>query len=154
VDLYLIRHAEAAPGASDADDPGLSDRGRAQAACLAPRLAAAGIAEILHSPRRRAAETAALLGAPTTPSALLDDRTPVPSAAYRADYPARFLPWLDGTDPTEADPDGTALTSAYADLTAAGHLELTRPVSRPPAVSSFANTRPDLHIRRKFDLYG
>jgi serine/threonine-protein phosphatase PGAM5 len=126
MDLYLIRHAEAAPGSADADDPGLSDRGRAQAARLAPRLAAAGVPEILHSPRRRAAETAALLAAamPTAqplrsaPSPLLDDRTPVPSASHRADYPARFLPWLDDTAADEADPDGTALTAAYAELTA------------------------------------
>ncbi|WP_209305444.1 histidine phosphatase family protein [Blastococcus sp. CT_GayMR20] len=54
--LYLVRHAEAV-GQEDID-PGLSDRGRAQAQALGGRLASVRPAGILPGPRRRAAETA------------------------------------------------------------------------------------------------
>ncbi|MBA3339894.1 MAG: histidine phosphatase family protein [Geodermatophilaceae bacterium] len=61
VALYLVRHGEA--GGEDSADPGLSERGREQARMLGARLRCCRGAGVLHSPRRRAAETAAILHA-------------------------------------------------------------------------------------------
>jgi probable phosphoglycerate mutase len=62
VDLLLIRHAEPvriAPGtSSEPADPGLTDRGRAQADRLAAWLGAEPVDAVLTSPLRRALETA------------------------------------------------------------------------------------------------
>jgi len=118
-DLLVVRHAEAA-GHEDVD-PGLSERGRAQARALGARLAGVRPAGILHGPRRRATETARVLAEalPATPvesSPLLEDRTPVPSAGGRSGYPERFWSWLDGVPADERDPDGAALTAALPDL--------------------------------------
>ncbi|MBA2324727.1 MAG: histidine phosphatase family protein [Pseudonocardiales bacterium] len=70
-EVFLVRHGEAA--GSDGSNPGLSEAGRAQTRLLSVRLAGRSVGGILHSPRRRAAETAALLsdalpGAPVRPS--------------------------------------------------------------------------------------
>ena len=118
-ELYLVRHAEAA-GHEDVD-PGLLERGRAQARALAVRLAALRPAAILHGPRRRATETAhvlaqALPDAPVESTPLLEDRTPVPSAGRRGEYPERFWSWLDGVPADERDVDGAALTAALPGL--------------------------------------
>jgi probable phosphoglycerate mutase len=118
-ELYIVRHAEAS--GADGDDPGLSERGRAQARGLGARLAQRPIAELLHSPRRRAAETAAVLAGalprvPVAASPLLDDRTPVPSPERRAEYPERYLAWLDAVPPAQRDPDGEQLTEAFRQL--------------------------------------
>ncbi|MBD0330582.1 MAG: histidine phosphatase family protein [Thermoleophilia bacterium] len=61
--LVLVRHAEAAPGAPDAERP-LTSRGREQARELGERLAREGIRPetVLTSPLRRARETADLVG--------------------------------------------------------------------------------------------
>lgn len=62
MDLLLIRHAEPvriAPGSSSTPaDPGLTDRGRAQADRLAAWLAVEPFDAVLSSPLRRARETA------------------------------------------------------------------------------------------------
>jgi serine/threonine-protein phosphatase PGAM5 len=118
-ELYVVRHAEASGG--DGEDPGLSDRGRTQARALGRRLAGARVAEVLHGPRLRAGETAALLaaelpGVPCAGSPLADDRTPVPSAGRRSDYPERYQGWLDGVPQEEQDRDGEFLTSAFGRL--------------------------------------
>jgi serine/threonine-protein phosphatase PGAM5 len=118
-EFYLVRHAEAA-GHEDLD-PGLSDRGRAQAQALGARLASVRPAGILHGPRRRAGETARILaetlpGAPVGSTPLLEDRTPVPSAGRQAEYPERFRDWLDGVPLDERDEDGAALTAALPSL--------------------------------------
>lgn len=69
--LFLIRHGEpeAAWGGAD-HDPGLSERGRAQAIAAAEALAREGDLALLTSPLRRCRETAA-------PYAALVQRTPV-----------------------------------------------------------------------------
>ena len=59
VRLFIVRHAEAAPGEPDALRP-LTGAGRDQARALAERLPAADA--ILTSPLLRARETAALIG--------------------------------------------------------------------------------------------
>ena len=118
-ELYLVRHAEAA-GHEDVD-PGLSERGRAQARALGTRLAPLRPAGILHGPRRRATETARVLAealpdAPVEATPLLEDRTPVPSAGRRDEYPERFWSWLDDVPADERDVDGAALSAALPDL--------------------------------------
>ena len=59
--LYLVRHAQADAGWGDGLDPGLSDKGRAQAGLMAERLAATGPLPVLTSPLLRARQTAAAL---------------------------------------------------------------------------------------------
>lgn len=58
--LFLIRHGEAAAawGGAD-DDPGLSERGRAQAEAAAATLLAEPGLQLISSPMRRCRETAA-----------------------------------------------------------------------------------------------
>jgi phosphohistidine phosphatase SixA len=56
--LFVVRHAEAAPGDPDELRP-LTPAGRATARVLAARLAAEGVAVVLSSPLLRARETAA-----------------------------------------------------------------------------------------------
>jgi broad specificity phosphatase PhoE len=58
--LFLIRHGEPeAAWGGVVDDPGLSDRGKAQAEAAAEALAARGALAVLTSPLRRCRETAA-----------------------------------------------------------------------------------------------
>ncbi|MEQ1618782.1 MAG: histidine phosphatase family protein [Terricaulis sp.] len=60
--LFLVRHGEPESRWGDVDpDPGLSERGRAQAGAAAELLAAAGAAALISSPMRRCRETAAPL---------------------------------------------------------------------------------------------
>jgi len=83
--LYVARHGEA-------DEHGvLTDRGAEQARLLGERLAGVPLAAVHHSPRPRAARTAAIVGA-----ALGD--VPVRESALIGDYPpylplASELPW-------------------------------------------------------------
>lgn len=56
--LLLVRHGEAAAGWGDDLDPGLSDRGRAQAEAMAAAVASLGPLRVLVSPLRRCRETA------------------------------------------------------------------------------------------------
>lgn len=60
--LFLVRHGEPESGwGGDVDDPGLSERGRAQAQGAAEHLAAMGPLLLASSPMRRCRETAAPL---------------------------------------------------------------------------------------------
>lgn len=83
--LYLARHGEA-------DEAGeLTDRGAEQARLLGERLAGADLTAVHHSPRPRAARTAAIVA-----GALPE--VPVRESALLADYPpylprASELPW-------------------------------------------------------------
>jgi len=118
-EIYLVRHAEA--DGADADDPGLSSRGRDQAMLVGSRISGACPVAVLHSPRLRAVQTAAIIaasvpGVPVSASDLLDDRTPVPSPQRRDEYPPRYLPWLDDTAPDEQDIDGATLSQAMDEL--------------------------------------
>ena len=64
MNLYLIRHGEAKHESDDSARP-LSAQGREEIARLATHLVRSGvrIAEIQHSPKLRAAQTAAILSA-------------------------------------------------------------------------------------------
>jgi broad specificity phosphatase PhoE len=119
--LYLVRHGEAA--GDELRDPGLSDQGRRQAHALVRRLEARPITEVWHGPRRRTTETAALVAAGLgvarcEPTDLLDDRTPVPSAARRGDYPAHRAAWFATVPLEERDEDGALVSRAWQELSA------------------------------------
>jgi serine/threonine-protein phosphatase PGAM5 len=115
--LFLVRHGEQDPGTDDAG--GLSALGREQAERLGRRLRAAAVPfDAVHvSSSARAVQTAGIVGGhlPQVPRHLCDfvkDRTPVPSAGHRDDYPARWHDWLDGVPATERDEEATALRGA------------------------------------------
>lgn len=61
IDLFLVRHGEAAAGYAEHRDPGLSPLGAQQAALAAQRLTALNLSapQVLASPLARAQETAA-----------------------------------------------------------------------------------------------
>jgi phosphohistidine phosphatase len=61
VRLFVVRHAEAAPGEPDELRP-LTDAGRAAARALGDRLATHGLDAVLSSPLLRARETAEAIG--------------------------------------------------------------------------------------------
>jgi phosphohistidine phosphatase len=113
VKLYLVRHGEAVSRDVDPERP-LSERGRSNVRSVATRLAQAGVrASIaLHSGKRRARETAELLG----PSIGLQE-------------PLRQLPGLDPLDAVE--PFASELDRWTADTMVVGHLPfMGRLVSR------------------------
>ncbi|MCP4642045.1 MAG: histidine phosphatase family protein [bacterium] len=65
MNLYLVRHGQSEgniPGASAVGDPPLTERGRAQAACVADTFAAEPVAALYASPMTRALETATIIG--------------------------------------------------------------------------------------------
>ena len=68
-EIYLIRHADALPGAEEVsaggyDDQALSELGRRQAEALAERLRQVSLAAVYSSPIGRAQQTAASVAAP------------------------------------------------------------------------------------------
>jgi serine/threonine-protein phosphatase PGAM5 len=111
--LFLVRHAEAA-GADG--DPGLSPTGVTQARLLGERLRDQGVVGVRHGPRRRAAETAAVLGevcgVPVMADGALEDRTPVPGPGQEALYPDRMRPWFAAVPPAERDEGGDRISAA------------------------------------------
>jgi serine/threonine-protein phosphatase PGAM5 len=119
--LFLVRHGEAA-STPDAD-PGLSELGRHQAEAVATRFAQSGADSLLHSPKRRARETAEVIGTHLphlTPESSVhaDDRTPMPTD--RASVPDRYWPFLGRVPSAERDPDGRKLDGAIEHLGAVG----------------------------------
>ena len=71
--LFVVRHAEAAPGDPDELRP-LTDAGRAAARALGDRLAEYGLDAVLLSPLLRARETAEAIARPTGLVAEPDER--------------------------------------------------------------------------------
>lgn len=117
--LYLVRHAEQAPGG------GLTDLGERQARALGGRLRGVPLAAVSHSPLRRAASTAEQLaeflpGVPVRVSEHLRDRTPVPPPDRADLVPRRLLPWFAQVPAAERDPDGVAVTAAVGHFGAVG----------------------------------
>ena len=111
--LLLVRHGQAH---DTGIDPGLSALGVTQIRQLGERLAEIPVTAIRHSPRRRAAESAARLGAslgvPVRADDLLDDRTPVPGPGREGDYPQWLHGWLAAVPAAERDHDGGWLSAA------------------------------------------
>ncbi|MEM8921893.1 MAG: histidine phosphatase family protein [Actinomycetota bacterium] len=125
--LYLIRHGEA--DESGEDDPGLTDLGRRQATAVGRRLRATSTSAVLHSPRRRATETAAIvadllpLAEPAlTPAA--DDVTPFPQDWTTV--PERYHNWLRQTPNEVRDPGARRLDAALAELGRVGAADCER----------------------------
>jgi probable phosphoglycerate mutase len=111
--LHLVRHGE--PASIERCDSGLNENGRRQAEAVATRLADVGADVVLHSPKRRARETADIIaarlsGVPISSSDLADDRTPFP--ADRATVPEQYWPFLDGVPADKRDVDGHQLDAA------------------------------------------
>jgi probable phosphoglycerate mutase len=88
----------------------------AQSRLLGDRLRGEGAVEVRHSPRRRAVETAALLGelwgTPTAADPLLDDRTPVPAPGEEVLYPDWMRAWFGSVPEDERDEGGAQLPAA------------------------------------------
>ncbi len=125
--LHLVRHAEAQGDGHD-DDPELSDHGRQQANALGARLRDLTFDALLHSPKRRAAETAATIArhvAGVTPeaSALVDDRTPVPDDW--STVPVRYHELLRAVPAAEADVGGRLLQRTVTELGRVGDADRT-----------------------------
>lgn len=115
--LYLVRHGEQDPASGHTPDGGLSQHGREQSDRLARRLRTVPISAIHHSPLARATQTADIIAdhlpqLPRHDCEFLGDRTPVPSAGQRGQYPSELLAWLDGVPADERDEDATALQAA------------------------------------------
>ena len=94
IDLYLVRHGEAAAGYAEHRDPGLSALGHAQARDAADALLGRGLgeAQIVSSPLARAQETAAPFAAALGLRPQLETRIseiPAPDEALEA-----RAPWL------------------------------------------------------------
>ena len=84
VRVFLVRHAEAAPGEPDALRP-LTPAGRAAARALGERLAPERLDAVVSSPLRRARETAAAIAARqvSTPRPTRDSRPGATAATLR-----------------------------------------------------------------------
>lgn len=114
--VFLIRHGEPETGwGAGHDDPGLSQRGRAQAEAAATALQALAPARIVTSPLRRCVETAAPFAAlsgltPLVDAAFGEVRTPSGIADRRA--------WLVENFPWGAGAPSRSWTEASADLCA------------------------------------
>ncbi len=100
--IYLVRHGEAAAGWGDAEDPGLSLRGREQAARAARTLANAGVTQILTSPMQRCRETAAALEAETGHRAMIEPAvSEIPTPQGLTDRPAWLRDLMGGDWPED-----------------------------------------------------
>lgn len=74
IDVYLVRHGEAAAPWSEARDAGLSELGRQQAESMARELAPLRSLRLISSPLRRAQETAVPLGRRWEEPTRIDER--------------------------------------------------------------------------------
>lgn len=95
--LWLVRHGETEGQSSiryhGRNDVALSDEGRAQIRALAPLLAGVDFARVVHSPLRRAAESAAILG----------ERLGLPVARFQVDERLREISFGDCEGMTAAE---------------------------------------------------
>lgn len=93
VDIYLIRHGEAAAAWGEDPDPGLSPKGRKQALAVRDELECYANLKLISSPLRRAQETAQPLATVLRTSVELDeDFREIPSPVGIDDRQA----WLSG----------------------------------------------------------
>ncbi|MHB1485991.1 MAG: histidine phosphatase family protein [Acidimicrobiales bacterium] len=92
--LILVRHGRAESAWDVHADPGLDDTGRGQARSMAEALAAAGLRDLVVSPRRRTIETAAFLEAALDLKAVIDPAVgEIPTPVGLAELSERG-PWL------------------------------------------------------------
>ncbi len=110
IDLYLVRHVEAAAGYAEHRDPGLSALGHAQARDAADALLGRGLgeAQIVSSPLARAQETAAPFAAALKATPLLEPRiSEIPAPDEALSERSRWLASVmagttDALPPTQA----------------------------------------------------
>ncbi len=101
--IFLIRHAEPAAAWGEDDDPGLSERGQAQAVAAATQLVALGLNSVVSSPMRRCRETAAPFAAASGLELMIEGRvsevvTPTGIGDRRA-WLGEHFPWRSGLRP-------------------------------------------------------
>jgi broad specificity phosphatase PhoE len=101
--LYLVRHGEPEASYGTRPDPGLSERGRAQAAEAAWKLAALKPRRVLTSPLVRCRETAAALEMETGLAAAIEPRV---AEVAPPDEAADRRAWLAATFPAIGAPNG------------------------------------------------
>ncbi|MGI9324348.1 MAG: histidine phosphatase family protein [Pseudomonadales bacterium] len=90
--IYLVRHGEAAANFAGHADPGLSERGKREAALAAEQLAHLNSAQLLSSPLRRAQETAQVLGQRLGKTPKIEPRVAeIPSPTTELEERARWL---------------------------------------------------------------
>ncbi|MGD2109952.1 MAG: phosphohistidine phosphatase SixA [Phycisphaerae bacterium] len=96
--LYLVRHGDAVSKETDPTRP-LSDPGRACVRRLGTFLAGSGVqvARVIHSGKRRAAETAELLAPHVCPSGHVDEVTGLGSMDPVAPFARAINDWTDDT---------------------------------------------------------
>lgn len=139
--IILIRHAQAT--GHETVDPPLSVTGRRQASLLAARLKNTRADAILHGPRRRARQTAELLGDSLNSvvqlTSLLDDRTPHPSPERLGDYPPHRRDFLDATPVEERDIDGDRIAAAWRQLTELSSDQVILAVTHAFVIGSFVS---------------
>lgn len=116
--IILIRHAKAE--GHETVDPSLSTAGQREASLLAARLRDLQVDAILHGPRRRARQTAEIIGSrlgrPAQQTHILEDLTPHPSPGRAGDYPSHYAEFLDETPIDERDIDGDGIAAAWRQL--------------------------------------
>ncbi len=120
--LYLVRHGrQEHSGDGEHSDTGLSATGRQQAHLLGARLAGQEFDILRHSPLRRAAETAQVLGehlpgVPIEGTQLLRDRTPALVGDEATPIPPRYRAFLESVPAAERDTGAVRLREAVAEL--------------------------------------
>ena len=103
--LFLVRHAEAAPGHPDELRP-LTAAGREQARAVGERLATAAPDVVLSSPLLRARETAAAIARATGAELRIDERL-APGATFDD-----LLAAVDGRGESRSSRSGISRTAA------------------------------------------
>ncbi|MFC5434473.1 histidine phosphatase family protein [Microbacterium suwonense] len=121
----------------------VSATGRRQASLLAARLDRTRADAILHGPRRRARQTAEILGhsldSPVQLTSLLDDRTPHPSPERLGEYPPHRRNFLDETPVEERDIDGDGIAVAWRQLTEMSSDQVIIAVTHAFVIGSFVS---------------
>jgi ribonuclease H / adenosylcobalamin/alpha-ribazole phosphatase len=128
--MLLVRHGETPLSVerrfSGTGDPELTERGLAQAAAVAERLAGRDVAAVVSSPRVRAQQTAAAIAKAVGVDPVIDDGVAETDfgkweghtfAEIRERWPNEMKAWL--ADPDVAPPGGESFTATFARVAAA-----------------------------------
>lgn len=105
--IFLIRHGEAAASWGEAEDPGLSENGREQAACAADKLSALLRADttVLSSPLLRAQQTAEPVAKALGASIQIEDTfREIPTPASLADRQVWLREFMRQTWESQQEP--------------------------------------------------
>ena len=130
--IYLVRHGEAAASWGEHGDPGLSDKGRAQADAAADTLADLGANGLIASPMQRCRETAQAFAERLGKRAIIEpavseiitpetvtDRVSWLRELMAGDWPENMSPWRHSAfNAVNALPDGTAVFSHFVAINA------------------------------------